>query len=118
MCSSDLGGFLLLSGAALTFTSLGKLRQTGDKARRSNPDNSGNRYMRVAILTGVAVLYTLGLTYIGYIVSTILALAGAMVFSGERRSRLVVVISVITSVTLYYFFHKLMQVPLPHTLLF
>ena len=112
------GGLLLITGTALTITSLRTMNRTSPHEQAPSPEPTRHRYKRVAILTALAVLYILGLTYIGYIVSTILALAAAMVFSGERRKRLVVIISILTSVLLYYFFHKLMQVPLPDTLLF
>ena len=112
------GGFLLITGLALTIKSLRTMHRTSSYEQAPSHESPGHRYKRVAMLTTLAVLYTLGLTYMGYIVSTILALAAAMVFSGERRKRLVVIISILTSVLLYYFFHKLMQVPLPDTLLF
>ena len=111
------GGFLLLTGVCLAATSLGGMaRQTsGDPARDASVLT---RHKRVFMLAVITVLYTLGITYIGYILSTVVVLVVTMFFSGERRKYILLAVSIVTSVVLYYFFHVLMRVPLPHTLLF
>jgi len=111
------GFFLLFFGSLLALISA---RRGGQRkniseltAIASNPAAK-----RVLIYLFLTILYLLGISYLGYVVSSIVALIILILFNGEKRLLLVCVVAVITSISLFYFFNTLMRIPLPPTLLF
>lgn len=109
------GGALLVLGAALAVTSHRKARRVlADGATGFSRDAARRVLVYVALIT----LYALGIAWIGYVVSTAAALAFAMWFSGARNRVAMVVVTLVTPPLLYWFFHVLMQIPLPEALLF
>ena len=110
-----LAGLLMLAGAGLTIQSW--------LARRGGP-SSGNgeetatplsraALWRMAAYVCLVAGYTLGLTYVGFIASTAVAIWLAMRLSGAGRPVLTAAISLVGAGFLYIFFTLVMDVYFP-----
>jgi hypothetical protein len=112
-----LGGLLLIS----QLTAAGRARagrgeaETDDETRQEF--TSGDE-LRVWAVFLVSILYFYGLKYIGFIPATILGLAGLFLLQGVRGAGRLLVLSVVTAVLVYAFFHYVMNVHFPEALLF
>lgn len=109
-----IGVVLLALGVLLALSSARKARkaQAGAAAIVSWPTAQ-----RVLIYTLAIALYTVGIATIGYVVATLVVLPFAMYFSGARRWRTLVLTTLIVPPALYWFFHVIMQIPMPEALL-
>ena len=73
---------------------------------------------RLLPLIGISFIYTRILEPVGYVVSTPFFIAGAMVLFNEKRWKRIVLVSVVTTVILYFLFRTIFRVPLPRFSLF
>lgn len=62
-------------------------------------------------------VYILLIPLLGYLSSTVLALAALLALSGARLSFIFLIVCILVPVGLYFFFSQVMQVPLPTGLL-
>jgi hypothetical protein len=69
-------------------------------------------------MLGISFIYTRILETVGYVAATPLFIAGAMVFFNEKRWKWIVIVSVATTVILYFLFRMIFRVPLPRFCLF
>lgn len=114
-----IGGLLTLLGLALTVQSVLRRRAaqaTGQASAQGGEDWS--RWRRAALMVGLVACYWLGVTYIGYVVSTAAALLAAMLFSGARNWKTMLILVLVVPPLMYWVFHELMYIPLPEALLF
>lgn len=75
------------------------------------------RLKRAAIYAVSIAVYGLMIAYVGYLVSTFIALAYCMRFSGAPVNKSFIAVAIIAPPLMYYLFHILMQIPLPDALL-
>lgn len=78
-------------------------------------------WKRFAVVIGVMIAYILGLTYLGFLISTPIAMLGfiAVLRSGKPVSKIAsVVIALAVTFILYFTFVKLFVIPLPAGKLF
>lgn len=61
----------------------------------------------------LGLLYVFAMSKIGFLISTMLYLFLFLLLLGEKRRKLLVLVPVVTSVTVYLFFSKLLSVMLP-----
>ena len=73
---------------------------------------------RVLIAITFFILYMISTTFIGYLPSTILALAAYLLFFGIRKWTTIIVLSAGFAVLLYWFFAKIMLIMLPVGIIF
>ncbi len=114
-----IGGVLTFLGAALTVQAL--LRRRAEKASGQATMQAGedwSRWRRAAMMVGLVACYWLGVTYIGYVVATAAALLAAMLFSGARNWKPMLILVLVVPPLMYWVFHELMYIPLPEALLF
>ncbi len=109
------GALLLLLGGALTVTAWLRSR-TSDRA--GTVILSRSALLRVLIYIGAITLYAVGISTLGYVVSTAPALLFAMWFSGARNRTAMLLVTLIVPPLLYLGFHVLMKIPLPEALFF
>ncbi len=77
-----------------------------------------DRIKRAALYIFSIALYTVGIMYVGYTVSTFAFIIFAMWFSGTRISVGFFIVAIVLPPALYIIFHMLMKIPLPSTPLF
>lgn len=104
-------GGMALIGVCLTARSALQRARLSDAA--SSPAFPPGVLRRTLLYVLLIVAYILGLTYVGFIVSTSLALFGAMHLTGARRYPLMAAISVVTGGVLYALFTLCMEVYFP-----
>jgi hypothetical protein len=73
---------------------------------------------RLLAMIGISFIYTRILESVGYVASTPFFIAGTMVFFNEKRWNRIVIVSVATTVVLYFLFRMIFRVPLPRFSLF
>lgn len=110
-----IGGILALLGAALTAKSL--WRRTA-AFKRSRDPGSRERALRATQMVGIVAGYWLGVTTVGYVIASAVALLVAMRFSGARTWWTLLLVASIVPPLMYWFFHVVMQIPLPEAPLF
>lgn len=72
-----------------------------------------DRVLRAVAYAGAITLYAVGIEHIGYIITTAAALLFAMIFSGVRKPVPLALATLVVPPALYWFFHVVMQIPLP-----
>lgn len=123
-----IAGMLVVLGAAMTVVSvahtkvLNKLAAKGIeaphlKAETENAPIGKYQLARLASYFGLLVLYLLGMEYVGYMVSSAVMMLASMWIFGARNKVVMAVLTVVTPVALYYFFHFVIEVQFPDTLL-
>jgi hypothetical protein len=104
ICLFFLSLILLIQGLRKQLT--GREKKTKGKLDRS--------YFLRFILTGaVGLLYTRIIRYTGYIIATPLFISGTMLIFAEKKWYRIVLVSIITTATLYGVFRMIFRVPLP-----
>lgn len=73
---------------------------------------------RLLAMIGISFIYIRILETVGYVASTPLFIAGTMVCFNEKRWKWILIISVATTVILYFLFRMIFRVPLPRFSLF
>lgn len=99
---------LLALGIAITARSL-LFREAGAGTTDLRPDATRRYCLVFAILAGYAAL----ITWLGFIVTSTLALLATFWLAGERRMYLALPIALILPLGLYFFFLKVASVPIP-----
>lgn len=107
-----LAGLLMLAGAGLAVQSWAR-RHTVPAAEKPSAPADGAARRRMAAYVCLVAGYALGLTYVGFITSTTLALWLAMRLSGAGRPLLTAAISLAGAAALYVFFTLVMDVYFP-----
>ncbi len=109
------GATLLGLGALLAGASWQRMR-TASRAGSVLPTRAA--LLRVSIYAGAIALYALGISTLGYVVSTAPALLFAMLFSGARKRITLLLVTLIVPPLMYLGFHVLMKIPLPEAMFF
>lgn len=104
---------LMLAGAGLSVRSWLARKRNLPAAGAETPPMSPAARRRVAAYACLVAGYTLGLTYVGFIVSTAAAMWLSMRLSGAGRPVLTAGISIAGAVFLYVFFTLVMDVYFP-----
>jgi len=99
---------LLALGIVVTARSL-LFGETATESSDIRPDAS-RRYFWVF---GILALYAATITWLGFIITSVLALLATFWLAGERRLYLIVPIALMLPVGLYFFFLKIASVPIP-----
>lgn len=109
---------LLITGGVLTAVSGLRLAKM-DKSRKNPapPLLSREQLVRLTIFVGLLIAYLIGLSTIGFLTSSIIAIAAAHWVLGARNLLVIGLISVIGSTTVWYLFDKVMGVQFPETFL-
>jgi putative tricarboxylic transport membrane protein len=84
---------------------------------RREPLPRGSAALRVAGILGLLLAYALILEALGFVLSTILFLLGALLLAGTRRPLYLIAVPVGASVVLFYVFYELLEVSLPRGVL-
>lgn len=108
-----LGGILLL----LSLLYFLQARRVAPKSGTEKPLLDGVNRPVLFQLVGANLLYALILSALGYLVSTILFIASALLILGQRRWGLVAALSVGFAGITYFLFAYLLQVPLARGIL-
>jgi hypothetical protein len=90
--------------------------EKGNEIDKMDADQKG--FLRHAVAAFLFFFYVLSIYWIGWIISTGLALPGLMVYFGARRWFIVILLTVLVPIILYLFFEKIVQVPLPKGMFF
>lgn len=77
------------------------------------PDRHPAAARRITIVFGLLLFYALAVSYLGFIVSSIVILLATFWLAGERRLQLILPLSVLLPFALYFFFLKVAAVPIP-----
>ncbi len=85
---------------------------TAPKCPETAPSPKFSR-KKLAIYTGLLILYIVLFKYIGFIVSTVIFMLLAMRFHGEKRPLFLIGFPVLSGLGMYLLFCYLFQVPLP-----
>ncbi len=101
--------FLILLSISLAL----EIRKT-DRKENTAPEGIGNINRRKLLISIAAIfLYYIAMPYIGFLLSSIVFLTAMLWMMGERRWRMILLLSVGTSFILYGIFHELLNVMLP-----
>lgn len=84
----------------------------GIRRREKSPYPTFN-LKRILPLVGLLLFYAFFLKLIGFIATTLIFLVGAMLLLGERRPIVIIAVSLVFSVGLYFLFTKLLMIALP-----
>lgn len=99
---------LLALGIAISVRSL-LFREIVSNNVDTRPD-AGRRYFGVFV---ILALYAASITWLGFIITSALALLATFWLAGEHRFYVTVPIAVLLPVGLYFFFLKIASVPIP-----
>jgi len=69
--------------------------------------------LRILLLTAIVFIYVKAMQFFGFFLTTPFFLVSLMLISGSRNWKQIVIVSLAGSGGIYFFFHKLFQVPLP-----
>lgn len=83
------------------------------RPRRGEELPRGAAALRVAGMVVLLVVYALVFEVLGFILSSVLFLLGALLLAGVRRPALLLIMPVAISVVLFYVFYNLLEVSLP-----
>ena len=108
-----LAGFMAVMALVLLARTL-KQRNTELSVEEKSKTNS--HLIGFAKVFGLIIIYVMALSYFGYIISTILFLASAMLIFGERRLNWVLAISICMTLLLAYLFFEFLGVAPPESM--
>ena len=91
----------------------GLRKQVTSQEKRTKVKLDRAYLLRFILTAAVGFLYTRIIRYTGYIVATPLFIAGTMLIFAEKKWYRVVLVSIITTATLYGVFRMIFRVPLP-----
>lgn len=74
---------------------------------------TGQELITTLVLCGICVAYILLLKIIGYLLATPLLIASVLVTVGMRKPKPIILISLITTIILFFLFYSLLRVNLP-----
>lgn len=119
--SNDPGSrvFPMIAGAGLIVCGLGIFITAGKREQKVFLGKEG--WLRVLLASAVMILYTLGLKYLGFLISTPLFLFAIIsLFAQGKKSSLVgrIIYSLVVTGCVWYVFGKLLAVALPAGVLF
>lgn len=93
-------------------------RKQTKKQDISKPQNDRGRPARVIVIAVILIIYILLMDFLGYFISTLLALLSLMLYLGLRNWKVVLAASVTTVVFIYCFFKMGMNVQFPQGSIF
>lgn len=76
---------------------------------------SSRKCLRVVTYVGAIALYLLGILYISFTFSTALMVLFSMLFCGQRKRLVLVIVTLLAPLCIYFVFAKIMMIPLPVT---
>lgn len=74
-------------------------------------------YKKVLIVIGIMIFYVTGFLILGFITSSIISLTAIMYLMGLRKKILILSASLISTITIYFVFTQVFNVPLPEGIL-
>lgn len=86
-------------------------------ARADTDDRHPQAPRRICIFLLIMFAYAASVSWLGFILSSCLALTASLLLAGERRPRVFLPIAIATPVALHAFFLKVAKVPIPTGLL-
>lgn len=104
--------FLGILGVALTLSSL-----KGRPEKKEVPRLSRAQIKDIILWLGIVCLYALGISYVGFLVSTFFAVFACLWFLGMRRPVPLALMTLVLPPLLWWFFHKVVEVQFPQALL-
>lgn len=69
--------------------------------------------LRIFLLTVIVFVYVKAMQFFGFLLTTPFFLVSLMLISGSKNWKQILIVSLAGSGGIYFFFHKLFQVPLP-----
>ena len=108
-----ISGIMVLIGLGLTVTAWKKLK-TAYQHEFCVPFSRETR-IRICAYIALIAAYILGICYVGFAVSTVLACYTAMWLSGARNKKIILLISLVTTASIYVLFTIVMEVYFPET---
>jgi hypothetical protein len=69
--------------------------------------------LRILLLTTIVFIYVNAMQFFGFLLTTPFFIISLMLISGSKNWKQIVLVSLAGSGAIYFFFHKLFQVPLP-----
>jgi putative tricarboxylic transport membrane protein len=90
--------------------------EKGNDIDKMDANQSG--FLQHATAIFLFFLYVLSIYLIGWIIATVIAVPGLMVYFGARRWSIIIILAVLVPIVLYLFFEKTVQVPLPAGMFF
>lgn len=89
------------------------IRDLGSRSKKDEFSLNKRGALKVLLLIIAITIYSLIMTTLGYILSTIIVLAFVLWLFGLRNKLVLILISISFSVMINYFFQVLLQLPLP-----
>ncbi len=114
-CLLIFGFLVLLGGMRQLFFSRQSLQanSVATSARSDDQSEKGERFFRLLPLALLFVVLFFALPYLGFPLSTAIALVLLMPLAGERRWHLILPIAVLLPLLLYLFFTQVANIPIP-----
>ena len=109
--------FLLILGIALCWDSRSRLSDCENGECLDTGALTGKQILDIVTWFGMVALYILGISYIGFMVSTFAILAASLWFLGLRKPIPFIAMVSIWPPLLWYLFHKIVEVQFPDALL-
>lgn len=117
-----INGLLAVLGLALTLDSFPQLRKAAaDDSSGDRPGDAGTNWKnlsRIGVYFLLVCLYVTGISYIGFVVSTLVFTAAILVFYRLGNKLAFAIITCGCAPILWFVFDKLVGVEFPHALLF
>lgn len=105
---------LIFFGLNLSFAEYGKYRKNKIGNQNEKTTKTGyNKYLRVLLVAIVLVAYIYLIDFLGFIISTVLALISSSIILGERSWKYIIVVNILITIVSYYFFSVGFRIPLP-----
>lgn len=100
---------LIVLGLAVT----GRAWLTGAPQSGAVSDQRPDAAFRIALVFGLLIAYAATVSWLGFILSSAIAMMVAFYLAGEKRLYLTIPMAVLIPVLLYFFFLKVARVPIP-----
>jgi hypothetical protein len=95
-----------------------KDREEGEGVGESRSEMTAEEELRVTGAFVIAALYYFGFKYFGFLIATVICLAGMFLLQGGKRAYHIAILSVVVTLGLFAFFHYVMKVYFPTGIIF
>lgn len=110
---------VFLSGVLIATWFMHRKDRPEDEAlTESRSEMTAGEELRVAAVFIIAALYYLGFKYFGFLIATVICLAGMFLLQGGKSGLRIAVLSVVVTLGLFAFFHYVMKVYFPTGIIF
>ena len=108
-----ISALMVLIGMGITMTSWKKMKQAAQEEGQSALPKEVIR--KIVGYVALISAYILGITHVGFIISTVVTCFLAMLLSGAKNKKLMALLSLITAASIYVLFTIVMEVYFPET---